>query len=85
MQFENDLTVGFSIYNNVKRLCELIRQVDSSIIEQFEIENYFYPFVKEWLGQTRKNLLEWIVRIVAVDDVRKSAKYSELFTLVDCG
>ncbi|KAI9001888.1 hypothetical protein BC832DRAFT_123334 [Gaertneriomyces semiglobifer] len=62
------LTEMLELYQAVRLLKELCEESDLDIVKSFDVENWFAPFVGEWLQMTDSRWLEWVDNAVKIED-----------------
>ncbi len=67
--YEHNLEIVFQLYHGVHRLAAIVEQIDFQIADGFKIEEWFYPFLKEWMALSDQKLIEWMRNAVSIDQV----------------
>ncbi|KAJ3057271.1 hypothetical protein HK097_009930 [Rhizophlyctis rosea] len=92
---EGDWNVGemLELYRTVRLLRDLCEESDLSAVKNFDVENWFAPFIKEWLTLTNEKWVEWVKSAVQAETykptlpptVMASSSVFDLFTCFNSG
>ncbi|KAJ3281116.1 hypothetical protein HK104_000210 [Borealophlyctis nickersoniae] len=68
-----DLADAFELYHAVRVLQDLFESIDYRLAEKFKVENWFLPFVMNWLDMLEKKMPEWVRNAIKVDTFAPSS------------
>ncbi|KAI9089606.1 hypothetical protein DFS34DRAFT_597989 [Phlyctochytrium arcticum] len=67
-----DLGDAFELYTEVKALWVTYERIDFNLAEKFSIQEWFSPFLKEWLTMSERKFIEWTQRAIEMDEFKHS-------------
>ncbi|KAJ3028267.1 hypothetical protein HDV00_010538 [Rhizophlyctis rosea] len=91
----DDWNVGemLELYRTVRVLRDLCEESDLAAVKNFDVENWFAPFIKEWLTLTNEKWVEWVKSAVQAETyqptlpptIMASSSVFDLFTCFNSG